>query len=85
MKHLFIINPAAGKYDHTEEVKAKMAALKEASKALEDAKAEGQQETLVSSIKNLMDSLDMTIDKAMESLKIPQADRAIYAGLLENS
>ena len=30
MKHLFIINPAAGKYDHTEEVSAKVRALCEA-------------------------------------------------------
>ena len=30
MKHLFIINPAAGKYDHTEELSAKIKALCEA-------------------------------------------------------
>ena len=27
MKHLFIINPAAGKYDHTEELSAKIRGL----------------------------------------------------------
>jgi len=29
MKHLFIINPVAGKYDHTEEIKAKLEAYKD--------------------------------------------------------
>ena len=45
----------------------------------------GQQETLVASIKNIMDSFGVTIDKAMDSLKIPLDQRTMYAGLVENS
>ena len=42
-----------------------------------------EQETLVTSIRNVMESLGVTIEKAMDFLKIPQADRATYAGLVQ--
>ena len=45
----------------------------------------GQQETLVASIKNIMESFGVNIDKAMDSLKIPQDQRNMYAGLVQNS
>ncbi len=50
-----------------------------------EGRAEGQQEATVDYIKNIMDSLGVTMDKAMESLKIPQDRRAMYAGLVEES
>ena len=45
----------------------------------------GQQETLVASIKNIMESFGVNIDKAMDSLKIPQDQRTMYAGLVQNN
>ena len=41
------------------------------------------QQTLVSSIKNLMANLKLTLEQAMDALNIPQADRATYAGLVQ--
>ena len=34
--------------------------------------------------KNVMESFGMTVEKAMESLKIPQGERTIYAGLIKH-
>ena len=45
----------------------------------------GQQETLVASIKSVMKSFGVTIEKAMESLDIPQDQRTMYEGLVQNS
>ena len=42
-----------------------------------------EQETLVYSIRNVMDSFGVTIEKAMDSLKIPPAQRETYAGLVQ--
>ena len=41
-----------------------------------------RQQTLVSSIINLMDSTKWTVERAMETLKIPQSQRSTYAGLV---
>ena len=41
-----------------------------------------RQQTTVDHIKNIMDSFGVTIEKAMDSLKIPQSQRSIYAGLV---
>ncbi len=53
--------------------------------AIETGRTEGQQETLVASIKNIMESFGVNIDRAMDSLKIPQDQRTMYAGLVQNS
>ena len=45
----------------------------------------GQQMTTVNHIKNLMKSLQCTVDKAMDLLAIPQDQRAMYAGLVQES
>ncbi len=45
----------------------------------------GQQETMTTAIKNLMKSLPCTADKAMDLLAVPQDQRAMYAGLVQNS
>ncbi len=52
---------------------------------IEQGEKKGQQETLVSSIKNVMDSLQCNIERAMDVIKIPQDQRNMYAGLVENS
>ena len=41
-----------------------------------------EQETKVIDIKNVMESFGVTVEKAMESLKIPQGERTIYAGII---
>ncbi len=46
---------------------------------------QGQQETTVSHIKNLMKSMSLTADKAMDLLAVPQDQRTMYAGLVQNS
>ena len=42
-----------------------------------------EQETKAMDIKNVMEAFGVTIEKAMDSLKIPPADRAAYAGLVQ--
>ena len=44
---------------------------------------EKERETKLIDIKNVMDSFGVTVDKAMESLKIPQSQRSLYAGLIK--
>ena len=43
---------------------------------------EKEQETKVIDIRNVMESFGVTVEKAMESLKIPPAQRDTYAGLV---
>ena len=44
---------------------------------------EKERQTRVLDIRNVMESFGVTIEKAMDSLKIPQTDRATYAGLVQ--
>ena len=48
-----------------------------------DSKAEGREETLLNSIKNLMETLKLTAEQAMDALKIPDSDRKKYVSLLK--
>ena len=41
-----------------------------------------EQETKVNAIMNVMESFGVTLEKAMESLKIPLAERTIYASMI---
>ena len=50
-----------------------------------NAERKAQQETTVSHIRDIMESFGVNIDKAMDSLKIPQDQRTMYAGLVQNS
>lgn len=50
---------------------------------IDKGKKEQDQETKMSAIKNVMESFGVTVEKAMESLKIPQGERTIYAGLIK--
>lgn len=43
---------------------------------------EGEEKTLLSSIKNLMDSLHLTVEQAMDALKISDSDREKYSSLI---
>ena len=54
-------------------------------RSLKNATDKREQETKVIDIKNVMESFGVTVEKAMESLKIPQEKRSIYAGLVKNS
>ena len=44
---------------------------------------EGERKTLITSIKSLMDSLDLTAEKAMDALKIKKEDREMYLKALQ--
>ena len=50
-----------------------------------NAKAAKEQETLLTSIRNIMDTLKLTVSQAMDALKIPDADRPVYAEKLKRS
>ena len=54
-------------------------------KVMEDMRNEIAKKTKIDDIKNVMESFGVTIEKAMESLKIPVADRAIYAGIIQKN
>ena len=45
----------------------------------------GKQDTLVSAIKNVMKSLGVSVERAMDSLDIPPSQRATYAGLVKQA
>ena len=49
-----------------------------ARKNLEKGKAQGLMEGILPSIKNLMETSDMNATQAMNALKVPDSDRAMY-------
>jgi len=51
-------------------------------KGLEKGRQEGKQEGLVRSIRNLMENLQWTPDKAMDALSVPPAERSRYKAIL---
>ena len=53
--------------------------------AVSNAEAAKEQETLLTSIRNIMDTLKLTVSQAMDALKIPDADRPVYAEKLKRS
>ncbi len=67
-----------------ERKKADAAVEEERQKAAEERKKADakQQETIVYSIRNIMSSFDVTLDRAMDTLKIPAAQRENYANLV---
>ena len=46
---------------------------------------EAQQETVLGSILNVMDSLDLTLDQAMNVLKISDDEKLKYEGLIKGN
>ncbi len=53
-------------------------------KAMEDMRNEAEQRRIVIDIQNLMENLKLTVEQAMDALSIPQADRSIYVGMINN-
>ncbi|HIY90486.1 MAG TPA: hypothetical protein H9970_05020, partial [Candidatus Merdibacter merdipullorum] len=45
--------------------------------------AQGHEEERLNSIKSLMETLNLTIDQAMQALKIPSSEREKYAQMLK--
>ena len=43
---------------------------------------EGEQNAVVEAIKNVMELFGVSLEKAMESLKIPSDQRSMYAGMV---
>ena len=43
-----------------------------------------RQQVIVTCLRNIMDTLGMSIEKAMDTIKIPQSQRGTYARLVEN-
>ena len=50
---------------------------------LDDAKKEGREESQIESIQNLMDSLSLSMEQAMDALKISEDKREEYKKQLE--
>ena len=50
---------------------------------LDDAKKEGREESQIDDIRNLMDSLSLSMEQAMDALKIPEDKREEYKRELE--
>ena len=44
---------------------------------------QGMEAGMLQAIKNLMDTLKLTAEQAMEALKVPEAEKAKYAGMLK--
>ena len=47
-----------------------------------EGRAEGRTEGTLSSIKNLMETLGLSIEAAMNALKVPEDERSKYASIL---
>ena len=43
-----------------------------------------EQQLTVTHLRNIMDTLGVSIEKAMDTIKIPQSQRSTYARLVEN-
>ncbi len=53
------------------------------AKGMAKGMAEGIEKGLVASIKNLMETLNLSVEEAMAALKVPEAERQKYADLLK--
>ena len=45
----------------------------------------GEQNAMVQSIRNVMESFGVSLEKAMDSLKIPPEQRSLYTGLVKGA
>ena len=54
-------------------------------KVMEDMRNEEAKKIRLEAIKSIMESFGVTIEKAMESLKIPNAERAFYVDKIQNN
>ncbi len=51
-------------------------------KVMEDMRNENAKQVMEKSILSIMENLKLTVEQAMDALKIPQAQREMYSGLL---
>ena len=56
--------------------------VRQMCKVMEDMRNETTETVLLQSIKNLMETMKLTADQAMEALKISENDKIKYAGKL---
>ncbi|MBO6133659.1 MAG: hypothetical protein J6P05_04920, partial [Lachnospiraceae bacterium] len=49
---------------------------------LAESEQRGEQNAVVEAIKNVMESFGVSLEKAMEALKIPSDQRSMYAGMV---
>ena len=49
---------------------------------LAESERQGEQNAIVQTIRNLMESMKWTIDQAMDAMKVPSDQRSMYAGLV---
>lgn len=52
-------------------------------KGMEKGIAKGMTDAILASIKNLMETMGLTIEQAMAALKVPESERQKYMDLLE--
>ena len=52
------------------------------AKGLAEGKAKGNRQRLIQDIKNVMESFGVSIEKAMDSLKVPQEERMAISGMI---
>ena len=68
----------------TETIEREVSLMCNLSKGVrEKGRAEGRADGIVSSIKNLMETMDLSIEQAMAALKVPETERQKYMDLLE--
>ena len=53
-------------------------------KVLDEVEKRGEQNTMVLAIKNLMETLKLTLEQAMDALKIPSDQRVTLAGMVNS-
>lgn len=44
----------------------------------EETRVETEERTIIKAIKNLMETLNMTSEQAMDALKVPEKDKLVY-------
>lgn len=64
----------------TRELESEVSLMCNLSKDIEE---RGMKEGIITAIKNLMESMGWTKEQAMEALKIPEAEQALYSGILK--
>lgn len=64
----------------TRELESEVSLMCNLSKDIEE---RGMKEGIITAIKNLMESMGWTREQAMEALKIPETEKALYSGMLE--
>ena len=62
--------------------KAKKEAKKARKQAKQQGKLEGMAEAIINNIKSLMETMNVTAEKAMKALKIPQEEQEFYLAQL---